>query len=496
MITVLFAIDNEAEQRLFAEVVGASSDTMSMIIPSSLAEADQAVEKGIVDVIVTDLRFHNGGFAEWLFLWQHPFVLLADWDEYERIGSIVCDQTSDFAIRDNDLRHIRYLPLVIRKLLNSKEAIDRHNVDLRMNEERYRELVQALPDIIYSLDENGQFVFINDSVKRLGWDPFELIGKHFGTIVDPDDLPRVSRDHVLRHYQGRTTGAEKAPKLFDERRTGSRRTQELVVRLRHKDGPAGATETYGSVIAYGEVNAVGFSAGGRAYTDPGTVGIIRDVSQRREAEEIVHRSLREKETLLAEIHHRVKNNLQVISSLLNLQSGSLDDPEAQARFADAQMQIQSMALVHEHLYQSDHFGSVDLRPYVENLCGHLYDVYNVSPEQIRLILEVDSISVGMQQAMPIALMLNELISNSLKYAFPDGSSGSITVRIRLVEIGRVEIDVHDDGIGLPADFDITASKTLGQTLIASLAGQINGTIDVNGEGGTRFVLEFELLRPV
>jgi PAS domain S-box-containing protein len=494
MTTVLFAIDSQAEQNLFREVVDASS--MAMIVPASLAEADQAVEQGIVDVIVTDLRFHNGGFAEWLFLWQHPFVLLADWDEYERIGSIVCDQTSDFAIRDNDLRHIRYLPLVIRRLLNSKEAIDRHNVDLRMNEERYRELVQALPDIIYSLDEQGKFVFINDSVKRLGWNPFELIGKHFGTIVDPDDLPRVSREHVLRQYEGRTTGDEKAPKLFDERRTGSRRTRELVVRLRHRDDPVAATETYGSVIAYGEVNAVGFTAGSREYTDPGTVGIIRDVSQRREAEEIVHRNLREKETLLAEIHHRVKNNLQVISSLLNLQSGSLDDAEARARFADAQMQIQSMALVHEHLYQSDHFGSVDLKPYVENLCGHLYDVYNVAPDRIALKLKVDSILVGMQQAMPIALMLNELISNSLKYAFPEGSSGSITVRIRRLDHGRAEIDVQDDGIGLPADFDIAASTTLGQTLIASLAGQIHGTVDVDGDGGTRFVLRFELLPPV
>jgi two-component sensor histidine kinase len=186
----------------------------------------------------------------------------------------------------------------------------------------------------------------------------------------------------------------------------------------------------------------------------------------------------------------------VISSLLNLQSGSLDDAEAQARFADAQMQIQSMALVHEHLYQSDHFGSVDLKPYVENLCGHLYDVYNVSPERIVLKLEVEWILVGMQQAMPIALMLNELISNSLKYAFPEESSGSITVRIHRIDLGRAEIDVRDDGIGLPADFDIAASTTLGQTLIASLAGQINGTVDVDGDGGTRFVLRFELLPPV
>ncbi len=492
MTRVLFAIDNPAEQSLFLQVIAEGDMPMEMTIPTDVSQADAAINAGTVDVIVTDFRFHNGGFAEWLFLWQHPFVILADWSEYERVCEIISDQTSDFAIRDGELRHIRFLPLVIRKLLNSREAIERHNINLRMTEERYRELVQALPDIIYSLDEEGRFVFINDSVQRLGWNPVELIGQHFSVILDPEDVARVSRAHVLKEYQGRETGEEHAPKLFDERRTGERRTTDLLVKLKHKGDPSDVTELFGSVIAYGEVNAVGFIAAGGEYGNPGSVGIIRDVSQRQQAEEIVRRSLQEKETLLSEIHHRVKNNLQVISSLLNLHAGTISDPAALSQFVDAQMQIQSMALVHEHLYQNESFGSVDIHPYVESLCRHLYDVYGASEDRIGLDIDIESLSITMQQAMPVALLLNELVSNSLKYAFPDDASGTIHISIHLVGTDEVEVRVEDDGVGLPDDFDIASSLSLGHTLIYSLAHQLDGTVNLDGDGGTRFTLRFVL----
>ncbi|MFW5694974.1 MAG: sensor histidine kinase [Alkalispirochaeta sp.] len=492
MTRVLFAIDNSAEQTLFQQVVADAEYPIHMVVPANIAEADAAIRADTVDVIVTDFAFHNGGFAEWLFLWQHPFVILADWGEYERVREIISDQTSDFAIRDDQLRHIRFLPLVIRKLLNSREAIERHNITLRMTEERYRELVQALPDIIYSLDDGGRFTFINDSVRRLGWNPVELIGRHFSVILDPEDVERVSRAHVLKTYEGRETGDEHAPKLFDERRTGERRTRDLLVKLKHKDDPVDTTELFGSVIAYGEVNAVGFIASGSEFGEPGSVGIIRDVSQRQQAEEIVRRSLQEKETLLSEIHHRVKNNLQVISSLLNLHAGTISDPAALSQFIDAQMQIQSMALVHEHLYQNESFESVDIRPYVTSLCRHLYDVYGASEERIRLDIDIESLSITMQQAMPVALLLNELVSNSLKYAFPNDTTGTIHIRIHVVATNEIEVRVEDDGVGLPENFDIASSLSLGHTLIYSLAHQLDGTVRLDGDGGTRFCLRFPL----
>lgn len=492
MTRVLFAIDNPAEVALFREVVAERELDMEIAVPEAVSDADELISAGKIDIIVTDLAFQNGGFAEWLFLWQHPFILLAEWTEYDRVGSIVSDQTSSFSIRDSELRHIRFLPLVIRKMLNNKESIDRHNLALRMTEERYRELVQALPDIVYSLDSEGRFTYVNDSIRRLGWEPVELIGKHFGTILDPDEVDRVSRAQVLRQYLGTETGPEKAPKLFDERRTGERRTRDLLVRLRPRTDTPESLDLFGSVIAYGEVNSVGFEHDGRGPADAGSVGIIRDVSERRHAEEIIRRSLDEKERLLSEIHHRVKNNLQVISSLLNLQAGSVRDPAALQHFTDAQVQIHSMAMVHEHLYQSGTFGHVDIAPYVEQLCSYLYDVFGVSTDRIGLHIDVQSIPVDMQKAMPMALILNELITNSLKYAFPENASGTISISIGVVEGGMVQLVVEDDGVGMPDGFEITDSRSLGQTLIQGLCSQLDARAVADSTAGTRFSMTFHL----
>jgi PAS domain S-box-containing protein len=449
MTTVLFAIDDETEQKLFLDVIRSR-------------------------------------------LWGHPFVLLADWTEYHRIDEIVKDHTSDFAIRDSEYRHIQFLPLVIKKILNNRESIERHNLNLRMTEERYRELVQALPDIIYSLDAEGHFVYINDSVRRLGWDPLELVGAHFSTLLEQDEVKRVSREYVLKELKGVATGDQAAPKLFDERRTGSRRTRDLEVRLRHKDNGEHGQSVIGSVIAYGEVNAVGFSAFANELGQPGSLGIIRYVTERKESTRLLQRSIHDKEVLLAEIHHRVKNNLQVISSLLNLQSGGVVDTTALKRFADAQMQIQSMALVHEQLYRSDDYSSVDINTYVQHLCDHLYDAYAVPRDRIGLDIRVDAIPIAMQQAVPVALLLNELISNSLKYAFPDGASGSIHIEISRGFENTVNVEVYDDGVGLPPSFDIAASPTLGHTLVTGLSSQLGGNVTIDGTGGTRFSISFPL----
>ena len=267
-----------------------------------------------------------------------------------------------------------------------------------------------------------------------------------------------------------------------------------MVKLKRKTNLLGSEDLFGSIIAYGEVNAVGFITPGETTDESGSIGIIRDITQRKEAEEIVRRSLREKELLLSEIHHRVKNNLQVISSLLNLQSGGIRDREAQGRFADAQMQIQSMALVHEHLYQSGIFGTLNMCHYVESLCGHLFDVYGAPQERITLDIRIEPIPISIRQAMPIALILNELVSNSLKYAFPDDRSGTIRIAISLVDEDYVELVVADDGVGLPDEFDVADGTTLGHTLIDSLTHQLDGTLDISGTGGVRCVIRFEFDR--
>lgn len=488
MANALVALDNGEELRRFTSV--AAENSISLYPVASVNDVETIISEQEIDVIITDLHFQSGGFADWLFLWQHPFILLADWSEYDRISELITTGTSEFVIRDAEYHHIDSLPLVIRKILNNKESIDRHNLNLRMTEERYHELVQALPDIVYTLDDKGKFIFVNDSVKNLGWSPLDLVGKHFSSIVDPDEVDRVSREKVLEKYRGKVTGPENAPKLFDERRSGDRKTVDLDVKLRRKN--ASEDILYGSVTAFGEVNAVGFSTFGFELENPGTVGIIRDVTQRIESDRIIRRSLKEKETLLAEIHHRVKNNLQIVSSLLNLQRTSITDPELQIRFTDAQMQIQSMALVHEHLYRTENFGSVDMAEYIYMLADHLYDAYGVSKEKVKPELHLEPIMMSINTATPLALLLNELVSNSLKYAFPDDNSGTLSISLSVKDKTTAVVIVADDGVGLPEDFGLSGRLTLGHVLIQSLTEQINGEIDLSGEGGTRFTIAFPI----
>ena len=492
MTNVLLAIENDAEISRFRQTIEDRSLDWKVRVPESVRDADEIVNAGKASIIVTDFHFQNGGFAEWLFLWQHPYVVIADWSEYEKLREAVVGQTSDFVIRDAHMRHIEYLPLVIEKVLHTLESVQRHNVSLRMTEERYLELVNALPDIVYSLDGDGRFVYINNSVTHLGYDPASLIGKHFSSILDESCAREVSRASVLEQYRGRVTGAEDAPKLFDERRTGERRTRDLEVILRPGNQFASESRLYGAVISYGEVNAVGFTTDKQDPDKRGSVGIIRDITRRKETEQLLRQSLNEKETLLAEIHHRVKNNLQVISSLLNLQSGAVTDEEALRRFADAQIQIQSMALVHEHLYQSETFATVDIERYVRSLCANLFNAFAVSSTKIKLEIDVAAIPVSMEQAMPIALLLNELLSNSIKYAFPGDRTGTIRVTLREDADHVAELGVADDGVGFPESGTQTDRPTLGHSLVHGLAAQLEGSAEFRTEDGAVFTLRFPL----
>lgn len=207
-------------------------------------------------------------------------------------------------------------------------------------------------------------------------------------------------------------------------------------------------------------------------------------------EEALQTSLREKEVLLKEIHHRVKNNLQVISSLLNLQSGAASDPAVLAMLAESRNRIKSMALIHEKLYQSKGLARIDFAEYVRSLTNHLYRTYVVNSNLIRLELAVENVQLNVDAAIPCGLMLNELVSNSLKYAFPHGQSGKICVKLARAGDDRLILIVHDNGVGLPQDLDVKNSKSLGLKLVQILSKQLEGDLSFHSENGTEFRVAF------
>ncbi len=211
---------------------------------------------------------------------------------------------------------------------------------------------------------------------------------------------------------------------------------------------------------------------------------LRDSIRRQQAEAQIKKSLKEKEALLREVHHRVKNNLQIISSLLNLQSNGIEDENVLGFFRESQSRIRLMAMIHEKLYQSNDFGAIDLADYIRDLSNHLLRSYGINQNHIHLDIAIDNIALGIDTAVSCGLIINELITNSLKYAFPPSDQaqpvqGKIEIIAKLTDAEHFSICYRDSGIGLPEDLDIENARTLGLQLISSLTEQLGGLLTIS-----------------
>jgi len=214
------------------------------------------------------------------------------------------------------------------------------------------------------------------------------------------------------------------------------------------------------------------------------ISIGVDITERKQAEEKIKASLKEKEVLLQEIHHRVKNNMQVIISLLKLQSGNITDKQYLDMFKESQNRIKSMALVHEKLYQTKNLADVDFKGYVKSLVISLFRSYKTKPNKITLKIEVEDVSLGLEKAIPCGLIINELVSNSLKYAFPEERAGEIKVAFNPINEDELVLEVSDNGIGMPEKLDFRNTKSLGLHLVTILSeDQLHGTIELNRTDG-------------
>ncbi|MEE8432219.1 MAG: histidine kinase dimerization/phosphoacceptor domain -containing protein [Candidatus Desulfatibia sp.] len=214
--------------------------------------------------------------------------------------------------------------------------------------------------------------------------------------------------------------------------------------------------------------------------------IWRDITDRKQAEEKIKSSLKEKEVLLSEIHHRVKNNMQVIISLLNLQADKIEDKKYADILKKSQNRILSMALVHEQLYQSKDFANIDFGEYVKSFVNSLSVAHGVDTNKVKLNIDINDISFDLENAIPCGLIINELVSNSLKHAFPRQREGNISIALQPTNEDELELTVSDDGVGIPEDLDIEQTDTMGLHLVKMLAEQLEGKIELNRTEGTQF----------
>ncbi|HSE39419.1 MAG TPA: histidine kinase dimerization/phosphoacceptor domain -containing protein, partial [Acidobacteriota bacterium] len=229
----------------------------------------------------------------------------------------------------------------------------------------------------------------------------------------------------------------------------------------------------------------------RAY--PSAEGIslyFQDITSRKKTEEQLRQSLQEKDILLKEIHHRVKNNLQVIASLLGLQSSNIYDPAVRALFKDSQDRIRAMALVHEKLNGSENLSEIDLGIYIEDLANDLLHSYGLSREKITLNVTVHGVLLSLERAISCAMILHELISNSMKYAFPGEKTGKIEISLNEESPGLAVLKVSDNGVGFPKDLQVGKTKSLGLRLVSLLTKQLQGTMSIIRNNGVSFHLMF------
>ena len=485
-LRILIALSNDEDASLVDEILSSAGHVRTFV--TDLRSVEQAMAEA--DAILTDTEFASGAFADWLSLWPIPAVLVADplFDPARLAGNTV-DESSAFIIRDPDRAWIQYIPLLVRKAASVRESLDRQNSNIIRTESSYMNLLRVVPDIVYVLDGDGCFVYLNDAISQLGWKPAELIGKHFAELVHPDDLPEVGRSIVLRRFEGITTGPQAAPRLFDERRSGDRMTRGLDVRLRHRDG----TEwTKANVDAWGEVSSHGVNLPEFQAQGTGTIGLIHDISERREAERKMARELDAKNLLLKEIHHRVKNNMQVVSSLLSLESDCIDDEQIKAVFVECQTQVHSMALVHEQIYRGSSLEGVEAGAYFARLAEYLGDVHDAGGRRISIEARADNQVLPLDTAMPLSIITTELVSNSFKHAFPDSRSGTVTISL-VQRDDYYDFSVADDGVGYAesARNHIPGKrKGIGMDLVEALANQLGGTMERRESGGSTVAIRF------
>ena len=223
-------------------------------------------------------------------------------------------------------------------------------------------------------------------------------------------------------------------------------------------------------------------------------GFITDITERKRAEEAVRTSLAEKEVLLREVHHRVKNNMQIVASLLNLQSQSAPDPSVREIFKESRDRIRSMALVHERLYQSADLARIEFAEYLRKLTSHLVHSYGTGDGRIHLEVDAGNIQLDVNTAVPLGLIVNELVSNAIKHAFPNEARGKIAVGLERLAGGKFRLVVSDDGVGFPEGLDFRNTESLGLQLVTMLADQLEGDLLLERDAGTKFVLTFGALK--
>ncbi len=335
--------------------------------------------------------------------------------------------------------------------------------NLQISEEKFRSLSENNQDFIMRYDDQCRHLYMNDAGYRLlGFSKEEFIGKTHKELGFDLSLVDFWEKNIRKVFE---TG-EAAGSFFSW------------------EGPNGVIHLDWKVFPE-------FDNSGQVVT---AIGVSRDITERINAEQEIKSSLKEKETLLSEIHHRVKNNMQIITSLLKLQMDQKDKKDVNSLLKENIGRVYALAAIHENLHQSDKLSEVDFKAYLEKLTHMLHQTYLVDPGKIEFQVICPEIALSIDHANPLGLVVNELVSNALKYAFPNNQQGTVSINACINHAGDFELTISDNGVGMPEGFDVDSTPTLGLRLVKDIVEQqLNGSISYHVDQGTTVVIKTNLL---
>jgi len=467
---ILLIEDDKVDQMAFKRFADQKDFPFEYRICGSISEGLEALKTEKFDVILSDYFLQDGTAFDILSdISGIPLIVVTGTGNEEIAVKAMKMGAYDYLIKDVEGYYFKVLPVTVGNALNrfeaeqklqkyyekledevekrtrkyKKEILQRKQAkeSLKASEEKFRTITEESADAIFITDKEGCYRYVNKAAcEMLGYTYNELIRMNIRDLASEETAAASMNEF------GQLT---KTGRLYSE------------LELKKKDGTLIPTDLNAVVLPDGFI-----------------YGSCRNISDRKRAEKQVMDNLREKEILLKEIHHRVKNNLSIIISLLNLQSRRIKSKDqALEAFQVSKDRIYAMSLVHEKLYKAENLSHIDMRGYFESLSNALVGAHSEEKE-IRFEIDADDVFLDIDKAIPCCLIINELLTNAIKHAFPDKKTGLIKIRFKRADEKALILSIEDDGIGLPADVEIDQADTLGLQIVRLLTGQLDGFFQI------------------